>query len=80
VRLWVQTLDRPTLKVLTSMRRKCGLCKDICKWLEFQVFSDKENEVEVPSHNTSMSTNSVGHACKKTHCKELGHGEAGVVA
>ena len=26
----------------------------ICKWLDFQVFSDKDDKPEVPSHNPSM--------------------------
>ena len=29
------------------------LCNYICKWLDFQVFSDKDNKPEVPSHNPS---------------------------
>ena len=27
----------------------------ICKWLDFQVFSDKDDRLEVPSDNPSMS-------------------------
>ena len=30
-------------KRLVSLRRKCCLCSDICKWLDFLVFSDKDN-------------------------------------
>ena len=37
----------PTLRVL----RKCCLCNYISKWLDFQVFSDKNYKPEVPSHN-----------------------------
>ena len=29
-----------------------GLCNDICKWLDFLVFSDKNEKLQVPSHNT----------------------------
>ena len=32
----------PTLRVLKLLRRKCCLCNDIRKWLDFQVFSDKD--------------------------------------
>ena len=37
----------PTLRVC--------LCNYICKWLDFQGFSDKDDKPEVPSHNSSMS-------------------------
>ena len=46
-RLRVKTPAGPTLRVFKLLRRKCCLCNDICKWLDFLVFSDK-----VPSHNT----------------------------
>ena len=36
------------------LRRKCFLCNYICKWLDFQVFSDKDDKPEVPSHNPSI--------------------------
>ena len=29
-----------------------GLCNDICKWLDFLVFSDKGKKLQVPSHST----------------------------
>ena len=32
----------PTLRVLKLLRRKCCLCNYISKWLDFQVFSDKD--------------------------------------
>ena len=51
-RSWVQTPAGPPLGVFKYLRRKCCLCNDICKWLDFLVFSDKEDKPEVPSHNT----------------------------
>ena len=40
----------PTLmRVLKQLSRKCCLCNYISKWLDFQVFSDKDYK---PSHNT----------------------------
>ena len=40
---------------------KCCLCNYISKWLDFQVFSDKDNKPEVPSHNP----------CHKNNCGTL---------
>ena len=37
----VQTLARPTLRVF---RRKCRVCNNICKWLDFPVFLDKDDK------------------------------------
>ena len=37
---------------LNEMRRKCCLCNDICKRLEFLVFSRKDEKPYVPSHST----------------------------
>ena len=54
-----------TLRVFKLRRRKCYLCNEVCKWLDFQVFSDKDDKPKVPSENTSISTNSVGR--KRTH-------------
>ena len=36
------TLIGPTLRVLKLLRRKCCLCNYTRKWLDFQVFSDKD--------------------------------------
>ena len=47
------------------MKRKCCLCNFICKWLDFLVFSDKDDKSEVPSHNSLNVDNSVGR--KRTH-------------
>ena len=32
----------PTLGVLKYLKRRCCLCFNICKWLDFCVFSDKD--------------------------------------
>ena len=29
-------------------------CNDICKWLDFLVFSDKDDKPEVPSQSTGV--------------------------
>ena len=42
-RFRVQTSARPTLRVL--LRRKCCLCNDICKCLDFLVFLDKDEKL-----------------------------------
>ena len=34
---------------------KCCLCNYISKWLDFQVFSDKDYKLEVPSHNLKIT-------------------------
>ena len=47
---WVWIPAGPTPSVLKQLRRKCCLCHDICKWLDFQVFSDKDDKPEAPSH------------------------------
>ena len=41
----VQTLARPTLRVFKQLRRKCCLCNDICKWLDFLFLSDKDEKL-----------------------------------
>ena len=38
----VRTPAGSTLRILKYLRRKCCLCNFICKWLDFQVFSDKD--------------------------------------
>ena len=43
-----------------SGRRKCYLCNFICKWLDFLVFSDKDDKPEVPSPSSLNVDNSVG--------------------
>ena len=45
----------PTLRVFKQLRRKCCLFNYISKWLDFQVFSDKDYKPEVPSHNSFNS-------------------------
>ena len=45
---------------LNNWGEKCCLCNFICKWLYFQVFSDKDDKPEVPSHNFLNVDNSVG--------------------
>ena len=48
-RLRVQIPARPTLRVLKKLRRKCGLCNDICNCL------DKKNKGPVSQHSQSVS-------------------------
>ena len=46
---------RPTLRVFKiNWGEKCCLCNDICKWLDFLVFSDKDDKSLVPSHNPCL--------------------------
>ena len=45
---------------LNNWREKCCFCNSICKWLDFLVFSDKDDKPEVPSHNYLNVDNSVG--------------------
>ena len=35
-----------------KITEKCCLCSEICKWLDFLVFSDKDEKPYVPSHST----------------------------
>ena len=51
---WVQTLAGTTLRVFKWLRGNCCLCNNICKLLDFLVFSDKDEKKggEVPSHST----------------------------
>ena len=44
----------PTLKVLKQLRRTCCLCSHICKWLDVQVFLEKDYEQKAPSPAPSM--------------------------
>ena len=44
-----ETSTGPTLRVWGE---KCCLCNFICKWLDFLVFSDKDDKPEVLSHNS----------------------------
>ena len=37
---------------LNNWGEKCCLCNFIYKWLDFLVFSDKDDKPEVPSHNS----------------------------
>ena len=37
---------------LKNLRRKCCLCNEICKWLDFLVFSNKDKKPQVLSHST----------------------------
>ena len=45
---------------LNNWGEKCCLCNSIYKWLDFLVFSDKDDKPEVPSHNSLNVDNSVG--------------------
>ena len=55
------------VRVFKQLRRKCCLrvCNFICNWLDFLVFSDKDDKPEVPSHNSLNVDNSVGR--KRTY-------------
>ena len=44
-RSWVQTPAGPTLRVFKWLRRKCCPCNDIYKWLDFLLFSDKDEKL-----------------------------------
>ena len=37
-----KTQTGPTLRVFKFLRRMCCLCNYICKWVDIQVFSDKD--------------------------------------
>ena len=70
----------PTLRVLKQLRRKCCLCNYISKWLDFQVFSDKDYKPELPSHN-SFNSKILWDVKEPTHLsKRVGHEVPGVVA
>ena len=73
------TPGRPSLRVLKELSRKCCLCNYISKWLDFQVFSDKDYKPEVPSHNP-CSQITVGRLRTHTHYSQrVGHGVLGLV-
>ena len=36
--------SKETRQVTVALSRKCCLCSDICKWLDFLVFSDKDDK------------------------------------
>ena len=60
------------------MSRKCCLCNYISKWLDFQVFSDKDYKPEVPSHNPCALT--PWDVKEPTHSSQrVGHGVPGVL-
>ena len=67
----------PTLRVFKHLRRKCCLCNYISKWLDFQVFSDKDYKPEVPSHN-SFNSKILWEPSQLS--KRVGHEVPGVVA
>ena len=65
------TLAGPTLRVC--------LCNYISKWLDFQVFPDKDYKLEVPSHN-SFNSKISWDVKEPTHLsKRVGHEVPGVV-
>ena len=43
---------RPNTQGLLITEKKALPCDDICKWLDFLVFSDKDEKPKVPSHST----------------------------
>ena len=65
VRSRVRTPAGPALRVFKSLRRKCCLCNDSCKQLDFLVFSDKDEKPYVLSHSTYTYLVLVGR--KRTH-------------
>ena len=44
----------------TLREEKVLPCNFICKWLDFLIFSDKDDKPEVPSHSSLNVDNSVG--------------------
>ena len=54
-----------TFMVLKYLRRKCRLCNDICKRLDFLVFSDKDEKPYVSSYRTFTHLVLLGR--KRTH-------------
>ena len=68
----------PILRVLKLLSRKCSLCNYISKWLDFQVFSDRDYKPEVPFHNPCALT--LWHIKEPTHSSQrVGHGVPSVV-
>ena len=68
-----------------GLRRECCLCNYIRKWLDFQVFSDKDDKPEVPyvSQITSMFMfiSSLWDVKEPTHySRRVGNEVPGVVA
>ena len=65
---WAVTWEVVSLKLrpdqylgsLNNCGEKCCLCNFRCKWLDFLVFSDKDDKAELPSHNSLNVDNSVG--------------------
>jgi len=55
----------PTFGVFKYLRRKCCLCYDIRKRLDFLVSSDKDEKLKVPSHSTFTYLVLAGR--KRTH-------------
>ena len=58
-------------------KKKRYLCNYISKWLDFQVFSDKESKPEVPSHNPCRKNNC--GTLKNPNTIRVGRGVLGVV-
>ena len=82
-RSWIQTLAGPTLRVFKYLRRNCCLlCNDICKWIDFLVFLDKDEKPYRfhPSHSTFTYLVLVG--LKRTHTclKRVGYVDPSGVA
>ena len=53
----VESSTHSILRVLKELSRKCCLCNYVSKWLDCQVFSDKNYKREVPSHNPCRINN-----------------------
>ena len=64
-RLWVRSMAGPTLRVFKKLSRKCCLCNYICKWLDFLVFSDKDDKTVGPVSQFFIVHNPAGR--KRTH-------------
>ena len=47
----------PTPRVFKELTRKCCLCHFIRKWLDFQVFSDKDYKLKTLVHKTLWDVN-----------------------
>ena len=70
----------PTLRVFKKLKKKCCLCNYICKRLDFQVFSDKDDKPEAPRLTALVSSLALWDVKDPTHySKRVGDSVLGVV-
>ena len=71
---------RTELRAFGLVRRKCCLCKYICKWFDSLVFLDENDKPNAPSCNSSVLT-ALRDVKEPTHrSKRVEHGVPGFVA